>query len=308
MNPAEKQQPIPTVSIVVAHRNTEAGFVAECMTSIDRQTHPKPAIELIVVDDNSTSESLESLQKRVRLVQGVEANVIDLSRQSGPGGARNAGISAAKGEFILILDSDDVIEPDAIAQCVAAARFDAALVYTDNARWDTSLTRPVIERRKANFHALHTSHKGTAEDPLLHLHFVHFCQMYRRDALTAVNGYRANLLAGGDYDLNLRIAELSATVNFSHVPNLLHRYRENPAGITSTRRLEQIANTKMALAEAYEYWGLGRFDEISYIGKLGPGDHSYFTPAVNGTPMPVSWADLDAMEFRQPIIAPAEGC
>ncbi|HEX8411351.1 MAG TPA: glycosyltransferase [Thermoanaerobaculia bacterium] len=293
-----------TVSVIVAHRNTDSNFVAECMASIDRQTYPKPAIELIVVDDASTAESLESLKKRVRLVRGVEKDVIELSRQGGPGAALNTGIAAAQGEFIFILDSDDVIEPDAIAQCVAAARFDAALVYTDNARWDTALTRPMIERKKALFHAHHCSHKGTIEDPLLHLHFIHFCQLYRREALEAVDGYRASLFAGGDYDLNLRIAGLSTVVNFAHVPRLLHRYRVNTAGITRTRRLEQIADTRVALVDAYERWGLGRFDDVSYIGKMAPGDHSYFTPVVNGRPMPVSWADLNTMQLRQWITEP----
>jgi glycosyltransferase involved in cell wall biosynthesis len=288
-----------TVSVVVAHRNTNANFVSECMASIDRQTYPKPAIELIVVDDASTAESLESLKKEVRLVLGLEKHVIELSRHSGPGAALNTGIGVAQGEYIFILDSDDVIEPDAIAQCVAAARFDAALVYTDNARWDTALTRPLIERRKALFHAHHCSHKATIEDPLLHLHFVHFCQLYRREALEAVDGYRAGLSAGGDYDLNLRIAGLSTGVNFAHVPRLLHRYRVNPAGITRTRRLEQIADTRVALADAYERWGFGRVNDISYIGKMAPGDHSYFTPVVNGRPMPVSWADLNAMQLRE---------
>ena len=299
MNTGETRHHDPTVSVIVAHRNTDANFVAECMASIDRQTHPKPATEIIVVDDASTAESVESLKKEICLVRGVETDVIELSRQSGPGGARNAGIAAAQGEFIFILDSDDVIEPDAIAQCVAATRVDAALVYTDNARWNTSLTRPIIERRKTDFHAQHRSHKGTVEDPLLHVHFIHYCQLYRRDALDAVDGYRASLMAGGDYDLNLRIAELSTSVNFAHVPRLLHRYRVNPAGITSTRRHEQIVNTQKALAAAYGRWGLGRFDEVSYIGKMAPGDHSYFTPVVNGRPMPISWADLDGMQLRQ---------
>ncbi|CAN0439211.1 unnamed protein product, partial [Hapterophycus canaliculatus] len=113
---------------------------------------------------------------------------------------------------------------------------------------------------KALFHAHHCAHKGTNEDPLLHLHFVHFCQLFRREALEAVHGYRASFFAGGDYDLNLRIAGLSTAVNFAHVPRSLHRYRVNPDGITKTRRLEQIADTRAALADAYERWGLGRFD------------------------------------------------
>lgn len=287
-----------TVSVIVAHRNTDASFVAECMASIDWQTYPKTAIELIVVDDASTAERLESLQKGFHQVQGVEKNIIELSRQVGPSAALNTGIGAAKGEFIFILDSDDVIEPDAITQCIAAARFGAALVFTDNARWDTALTRSLIERRKALFHAHHCAHKGTSEDPLLHLHFVHFCQLFRREALEAVDGYRASFFASGDYDLNLRIAGLSTAVNFAHVPSLLHRYRVNPAGITRTRRHEQIAETRRALADAYERWGLGRFDDVSYIGKMAPGDHSYFTPVVNGRPMPVSWADLNTMELQ----------
>lgn len=101
------------VSIVVLNYNY-ARFVAAAIDSALRQTAPD--CEVIVVDNGSTDESPEviaSYGDRVRVVR-QPVNI-------GQGQGYNLGFEAARGEWIVWLDADDVLDDDAIATCMAAA-------------------------------------------------------------------------------------------------------------------------------------------------------------------------------------------
>ena len=115
----------PLVSVVVPAYNPES-FLLETIASAESQTHPN--CEVVVVDDGSNKpESLELLERvtdRVRLVR--QAN-------KGLAGARNAGIRNARGEFVVPLDADDLLEPQMVEQCLAAQhrRPENGFVYFD---------------------------------------------------------------------------------------------------------------------------------------------------------------------------------
>jgi glycosyltransferase involved in cell wall biosynthesis len=100
-------------TVVVVNYNYEK-FIAAAIDSALEQTY-KP-LEVIVVDDGSTDGSRQIIStsgKRVRTV---------FQSNAGQGAAYNAGWLAARGEFVLFLDSDDVLTPDAIAKVVAALK------------------------------------------------------------------------------------------------------------------------------------------------------------------------------------------
>lgn len=105
----------PLVSIIVPVYNVER-YVDECLDSIRGQTHER--LEIIVVEDCSTDGSLAKLaphlaDPRVRLIQH--------ERNSGLSAARNTGIEAANGEYVLFVDSDDAIAPTLVEACLANA-------------------------------------------------------------------------------------------------------------------------------------------------------------------------------------------
>jgi len=94
----------PKISVVMPIYNVEA-YVAEAVQSVLDQTLAD--FELICVDDGGSDRSMD-------IVESFDDPRIHIIRQSNRGlpGARNSGISAARGEFIALLDSDDVWHPD----------------------------------------------------------------------------------------------------------------------------------------------------------------------------------------------------
>lgn len=103
----------PKVSVVIPLYNTE-DYVGEALRSVLDQTLSQT--EIIVVNDGSTDDSAAVVEElaardgRLRLIHQANA---------GQAAARNAGLGIARGEFIYFMDSDDVLEPDTLAECYA---------------------------------------------------------------------------------------------------------------------------------------------------------------------------------------------
>jgi hypothetical protein len=114
------------VTVVVAVWNG-AGFVDECVRSLLRQTMPADAFEVLFVDDGSTDDSLERIE---RAVAGRPQFQVVRSAHSGSYGApRNLGLDRARGEFVLFMADDDALGPDALRRlCEFAAAHDADIV------------------------------------------------------------------------------------------------------------------------------------------------------------------------------------
>lgn len=103
----------PRISVVIAHYNY-GEYVGDAIESVLAQS--RPAHEIIVVDDGSTDNSAQVLDRY--------KDLITLYRQDNAGvsSARNTGIRHASGEWIALLDSDDMWEPDLLATYARATR------------------------------------------------------------------------------------------------------------------------------------------------------------------------------------------
>jgi glycosyltransferase involved in cell wall biosynthesis len=114
------------VSVVIPVFNG-APFVAKAVASVRAQGHG--AVEILVVDDGSTDGTQEVLK---RLEQSDGIRWFQRSH-GGPARSRNYGIAAAQGQFIALLDCDDIWLPGKLAAQLAVmrARPDVGLVHTD---------------------------------------------------------------------------------------------------------------------------------------------------------------------------------
>lgn len=97
-----------TVSIIIPVYNVE-DYIVECLSSISAQTY-QGEIECILVDDCSTDKSVEVIRNFIKEDRSkVEYRVILQNKNQRQGIARNVGLKHAKGDYILFVDSDDVI-------------------------------------------------------------------------------------------------------------------------------------------------------------------------------------------------------
>ena len=108
----------PKVSVIIPVYNTEA-YVEQTLRSIMGQTLRD--IELIVVNDGSTDGSLSVLE---RIATGDDRIRLYTQPNKGLSQTRNAGIARARGEFIYFMDSDDLLEPDALERCYERCQSD----------------------------------------------------------------------------------------------------------------------------------------------------------------------------------------
>jgi glycosyltransferase involved in cell wall biosynthesis len=115
------------VSVIIPCFN-HALFLEQTVDTALASSHPR--IEIIIIDDGSTDNSGEIAQK----LQNKYRNIFYIHQKNqGPAAARNKGIAAAKGTYILPLDADDLISPDYIEKAVDILENhkDVRLVYCE---------------------------------------------------------------------------------------------------------------------------------------------------------------------------------
>jgi glycosyltransferase involved in cell wall biosynthesis len=201
-----EQSPVK-VSVVVPCFNSEATL---CETAQSVLVQTLRDFEIVFVDDGSTDATRalieriigENVHTRMRLV--AHAN-------GGPAAARNCGIAAAQGVYILPLDADDLIAPTMLERC-AAVLDDAPevdLVYTDREDFGD-----ISGVRTAGTYAI---------ERLKYFNQIGYCSMYRRSLWQAIGGYRANVSGFDDWDFWLAAALRGCCAR--HVPESLFKHR-----------------------------------------------------------------------------------
>lgn len=103
----------PLVSVIIPVYNV-ADYLGACLESVCQQTYTN--LEIILIDDGSTDGSLD----RVRDLIQADARVRVLTQTNqGAAAARNRGLDEAKGDYILFVDADDWVTPEAVASLYA---------------------------------------------------------------------------------------------------------------------------------------------------------------------------------------------
>ena len=177
----------PLISAVVPSYNHRR-FIGEAIASIRSQTHQP--VEIVVIDDGSTDGSFEYLQ------QEFAGSLAHLSRRDNRGAHAtiNDAIAQARGEWIAILNSDDVYAPDRLAKLFEfASRNDHDLVFSDVAfRDQRGPLGPDHKAVQSHARATASAERGTIEQALLRGNFALTTSnlMMRKAAVDAIGPFR----------------------------------------------------------------------------------------------------------------------
>lgn len=199
----------PKVSIIIACYN-DSKYVAQSVNSAYFQTWENK--EIIVIDDGSnkeTKEVLDSLKSKI--------DTLITQDNKGVSAARNNGINAATGEYMLILDSDDFFEPRFCEQAVQLIEQDMDVkIVTCYSKWfnnprDFKIFKPT---------------GGNIEDGIMN-NVAMGSSMFRKNDWIQAAGYDVNMQKGyEDWEFYIRILKNGGKVKV--IPEVLFNYRNKP--------------------------------------------------------------------------------
>ena len=129
----------PLITVVMPNYNGHR-FVEQAIDSVLNQTYPN--FELLVVDDCSKDNSLQLIQQKAQSDDRIR--VIALEHNAGVANARNVGIKEARGEFIALLDNDDLWTVDKLERQLALANKGADIVYCSYADCNNKLSIQLV--------------------------------------------------------------------------------------------------------------------------------------------------------------------
>ena len=211
----------PVVSVIMPAYNV-AGYIADALASVFAQTFED--YEVVVINDGSPdTPELE------RVLEPYRSRVVYLKQENrGVSAARNAGIRAARGEFVAHLDPDDLWEPDYLASQLAEFGRDASL----DVLYPNALIFGDAPEAGREFMDWCPSEGEVTVEGLLRRRCHVMCSVTaRREALLRAGLFDEELRCSEDFDLWLRVLKGGGRVAYQR--RVLVRYRRRAASHTA---------------------------------------------------------------------------
>jgi glycosyltransferase involved in cell wall biosynthesis len=240
------------ISLIITVYN-RSSYLTQAIESVLSQT--REDFELLIWDDGSTDDSLaiarcyEEKDKRVRVVagshQGFTKTLCD-------------AVASTTGTYLGWIDSDDLLAPEALAETAAVLdnQPNVGMVYTDYLVIDEAGSVKGLGKR---------CQIPYSKDRLL-LDFMTFhFRLMRRSLYEQVGGVDSEFKAAQDYDLCLRLSEVTEIVR---VEKPLYLYRNHTENISHSKQFEQIHYTHLAICRALQRRGLA--DKVELEVQVRP--------------------------------------
>ena len=225
----------PLISVIMPVYNPPPHLLTECLDSVCGQLYED--WELCIADDASTDPQIRPILQQYA-AKDPRIKVVFREENGHISRASNSAIELAQGEFIALLDHDDLLTPDALFWVVEALQRhpEAGVIYSDEDKIDE---------------------EGNCLDPyfkpdwnpylFLGQNMVSHLGVYRTSLVREIKGFRVGFEGSQDYDLAARIISQLSPKQIVHIPRILYHWRIIPgstAASTSEKPYAQVAAEK----------------------------------------------------------------
>ncbi len=167
----------PSVSIIIPIFNSTS-FLDDCIYGVFSQNYSD--FELILIDDGSTDESWTICQSWVKRNNRIKAF---RQENAGASAARNYGLSVAKGEWILFIDSDDKVLPQYVSDLIEATKMDKSIALAVSGVQVYRNCKPAEKRGFPNLICDVSDYKKLFGDIRLHKYGFSVGKLYNREII-----------------------------------------------------------------------------------------------------------------------------
>lgn len=203
----------PLISIIMPVFNVEVKWIKEAINSIKDQIYTN--WELCIADDASTNQDLKKYLETIS--KDAKIKVVFRKTNGHISKASNSALELATGEFIVLMDNDDIIHPHALLEVVKVLnkKKDTDFIYSDEDKLDME------GKRVEPFYK-----PDWSPDLFLSTNYICHLTAIRKNIVDKVGGFREGYEGSQDYDLFLRVTE--KTNNIEHIPDILYSWRKIP--------------------------------------------------------------------------------
>lgn len=216
----------PCISVIVTLFNYSK-YIYECLNSVSKSEIDRQEIELIVIDDCSTDNSVSIVEEYLQETE-VPTCLIKKWFNTGLADARNVGLKIARSPYVFILDADNWIHPNCLDVLYSTIKYsDYAAVYGVISMFHNE-TKEEINRISCD--------KWNVNQ-LVRKPYIDAMAMFNKDIVNKLGGYSTELIEYGwfgweDYDLWLKLAQLNYPCKL--VPEVLSSYRVHCTSMINT--------------------------------------------------------------------------
>ena len=228
----------PLISVIVPIYNSDRHFLQQAIESVIDQIYPN--WELCLADDCSSKPHVKSVLEEYSQ-KDERIKVVYRSQNGHISSASNSALEIASGEYIALLDHDDLLAPHALFEVVELLNRhpEADFIYTDEDKVD-----------EQNVHQDPFFKPDWCPDSFLARMYTCHLGVYRRSLVAEVGNFRVGFEGSQDYDLVLRVTE--KTDKIFHLPNVLYHWRIHSESTASESEAKPYAANaaQKAISEA----------------------------------------------------------
>lgn len=229
----------PLISIVMPVYESDEVKLRSAIASVRAQFYPH--WELCIADDRSPSPHVRWILAEIA-AEEPRLRWIGREENGNISAASNSALALANGDFVALMDHDDLLAQTALYEIAVAIDQDPELdiLYSDEDHIDD-------EGRRSNPYFK----PSWNEELLLGQNLISHLGVYRRSLIAEIGGFRVGFEGSQDYDLALRAVAATRSARIRHIPKVLYHWRQSrtEASFSQTQQQLCVANARRAVAD-----------------------------------------------------------